>query len=321
MVIEMQSQFFLKTASDVRTDSSFWINLTLFLLIASYEQSASGQNTPFGDRPQNVTEGGFNGTAGFGANQNMVTEFRGKLKGFQRGVVYVQKDDGTDAMVQLPESIVNFQFVAMAKPAFLQRGQLVRLSGTFNPVNGMALTPINKVELFQPVMGGVNGRDRERFVPGVYPQQRDENPQAFAQPVRCAVVGAVMGLNANGVLMVQAGGRPMQIPLAPEVTFEIRYNNLSLAQEGDEVSVSGFYQPPNENQIRAERITVSTERIYGEPSKEMPKRGSRTRTTRRRENDPSKPENKDESADNNKTFGQEGDIKSEADDGAAENQG
>ena len=106
--------------------------LAIGSLVCSVD-STMAQNAGFGNTPQGANP---SAVGGFGANQNMVTQFRGKLKGFQRGVVLVQKEDGTDVMVQMPENINSFQFVALAKPAFLQRGQLVRLSGTFNPVNG-----------------------------------------------------------------------------------------------------------------------------------------------------------------------------------------
>jgi hypothetical protein len=281
----MRIQHLMKACLSNQGSLCSWVIMMVWFICVGDHRFAIAQNNPAANAGQNPAAGGFAGggfgaAGGFSANANMIAEFRGKLKGFQRGIVYVQKEDGTEAMVQLPESISNFQFVAIAKPAFLQRGQLVRLSGAFNPTNGMAVTPINKVELFQPVTGGLSGRTREQFIPGIYPEQRGENPQAFAEPVQCRVVGAVMGLNANGVLMVQAGGRPLQIQLAPEATFEIRYNNLSLAQEGDEISVTGFYQPPDENRIRAERITVTTDRVYGEFSDEPPKRATRRRATR-----------------------------------------
>ena len=244
------------------------------------------QNVRSAEQGNSVSASGLNSSPIFGGNQNMVTEFSGTLQGFQRGVVYVQKPDGTDVMVQIPETITSFRFIAQAKPAFLQRGQLVRLRGTFNPVNAMPVTPINKVELFQPVAAAITGRMREQFIPGIYQEQPGENPQAFGQPVSCRIVGAVMGLNQNGVLMLQTGVRPLQIPLAPEATFEICYNNLSLAQEGDQVSVSGFYQPPDETRIRAERITITTERVYGEYSEQAAQRVTRRR--RNRVNDPEK---------------------------------
>ena len=244
------------------------------------------RNFKSAEQGNSVTASGLNSEPIFGGNQNMVTEFSGTLKGFHRGVIYVLKADGTDVMVQIPETITNFRFIAQAKPAFLQRGQLVRLRGTFNPVNAMPVTPINKVELFQPVAAGITGRMREQFIPGIYQEQPGENPQAFGQPVSCRIVGAVMGLNQNGVLMLQTGVRPLQIPLAPEATFAICYNNLSLAQEGDQVSVSGFYQPPDGTRIRAERITITTERVYGEFSGQAAQRITRRRSSR--VNDPEK---------------------------------
>lgn len=320
LVTEMRSQR-VSTTFVTKRIRSLWYSILIILLIETHHGlDAFGQNPSAGTTPQNGTAVVGNGFGGFGSNQNMVTEFRGKLKGFQRGVVYVQKEDGTDAMVQLPESIADFQFFAIAKPAFLRRGQLVRLSGMFNPVNGLAIAPISKVELFQPVSGKLNGNRREQFVPGIYPRHNAENPQAFAQPVSCLVVGAVMGLGANGMLMVQAGGRPLQIPLASDATFEIRYNNLSLAQEGDQVSVTGFYQPPNEQHVRAERITVTTERIYGEQSEATPvRRGSRVRSTRTPKaegNAPAGEENVEEMND----LKQEGNLSPEAAEKAVEAQ-
>jgi hypothetical protein len=68
--------------------------------------------------------------------------------------------------------------------------------------------------------------------------------------------------------------------LSPDARFEIRYNNLSLAQEGDPISVSGFYQPPDDTKVKAERVTITTDRVYGEPTAETPKRTSRRRSRR-----------------------------------------
>ena len=208
------------------------------------------------------------------ANANEVTKFTGKLKGVQRGVLMVTREDGSDVMVQPPDDISGFAFVAQAKPAFLKRGQLVRFSGTFAP-NGVATAPIQKVELFQPVAAQrITGHAREKFVPGVYPADR----HAPKQPVAVAkynVVGGLLGVNSAGVMMVQAGNKNLQVQRATDVTFALRYNNLALAQEGDPVSVSGFYQPPDDTKVKAERITISPERVYGEPTDQPPKRMTR----------------------------------------------
>jgi hypothetical protein len=54
---------------------------------------------------------------------------------------------------------------------------------------------------------------------------------------------------------------------------------LNLAKDGDAVTISGFYQPPDDTKVKADRITVSTERVYGEATEATPQR---TRRTRRR---------------------------------------
>ncbi|WP_145421049.1 hypothetical protein [Planctomycetes bacterium K23_9] len=218
------------------------------------------------------------GKAASGASANEVAEFKGKLKGFQRGVLQVTKEDGTDVMVQLPATAAGFTFVADAKIPFLTRGMLVRFSGTFAP-NGAAAVPIDKVEIFQPInLQGIPGHSRDRFVPGVHPADK----RAAKKPVglgKYTIVGSLVGINGNGAIRVQAGKIPVVAPLAQDATFQIRFNNLNLAKEGDTVSVAGFYNPPDETRIRGEVITITTDRVYGEPS-EVPQRRSR-RTSKR----------------------------------------
>ena len=228
-----------------------------------------------------------------GGNQNMVTEFKGKLKSFQRGILVVTRDDDTEMMVQLPDDASAFQFVATAKPAFLKRGTMVRFDGTFNQA-GVPMSPVKSVEVFQPITGKVPGHSRQNFIPGVHADRRAANqpPQAVA---KYKVVGALMGLDASGIMMVQAGGRPVRVQLAPDATFEIRFNTLTLAQEGDPVSVAGFYQPPDETKVKAERVTITTDRVYGEPVADT--RTSRRRTRRTSRDDAAKDEKDAEAAD------------------------
>jgi hypothetical protein len=236
----------------------------LVLFTCTFDREAPAQS-PAAGAPGNVV-----------ANANEVTNFKGTLKGIQRGVLSVTREDGTDVLVQPPDEISGFTFVATAKPAFLQRGQMVRFSGAFGPT-GIAVAPIDKVEIFQPVPAQrLKGHAREQFLPGVYPADR----RAVKQPAAMAkynVVGALMGVNAAGVMVVQAGKTSLQVPLAQDVTFELRYNNLNLAQEGDPVSVAGFFQPPDDTKVKAERITITPDRIYGEPTEQPPQRRPRSR--------------------------------------------
>ena len=214
-----------------------------------------------------------------GAGTNAITNFKGKLlKSMRGGVIIVTREDGTEVTVAPPDEAPSFQFVAKAKAAFIGRGTLVRFTGTFNQA-GVAQAPIDKVEIFQPVSGKMSGHFREKFTPGVHTDRRDRD--AKNSPVaKVSVVGNVMGLDPSGLLMVQAGKIPVRAPLAPDVEFEIRLNNLNLAQEGDSVQVSGFYQPPDESKVKASKVTITTDRVYGEPSADQGRRKPRTRTRR-----------------------------------------
>jgi hypothetical protein len=203
----------------------------------------------------------------------------------QRGILIVEKEDGSEAMVMPPENIASFKFVAKATPAFLRPNMLVRFSGNFGP-GGRPLQPIDKVTLFQPVnMRSIQGHAREQFTPGVHSADRHGGRN---QPMvgKLTVVGNLMGLSPGGVLAVRAGKYPVQVPVAGEAEFEVCYNNPSLAQPGDTVTVSGFYQPPNENQVRADRVTITTDRVYGEY---QPEDERKTRRKRRGDKDEDSP--------------------------------
>ncbi|EMI17237.1 hypothetical protein RMSM_05845 [Rhodopirellula maiorica SM1] len=197
-------------------------------------------------------------------NANMVTQFSGTLKTAQPGVLVITRDDGTEIFVQPPDELPNLAFVAKAKPAFLGRGMLIRFSGVFDGA-GNPLSKIEKVEIFQPVPPQqLKGSQRDKFTPGVYGDPH-ANPQQRVEPQKYDVVGIPMGITPTGILMTQAGKIPVRCPLAENVQFELRLNNLSLAQPGDPVSVSGFYQPSDETKVKAENLTITTDRVYGEP--------------------------------------------------------
>ncbi|QDT06527.1 hypothetical protein K227x_49370 [Rubripirellula lacrimiformis] len=207
-----------------------------------------------------------------GAGANMVTEFKGALKSFERGMLIVVREDGTEVMVQLPDDPSAFTFVAEAKPPFLRQGMLVRFSGTFTAA-GQATAPIETVTVIQPPTGRLTGRAREMYTPGVHGERRGRNEPVPAT-AQVTVVGGLLGLDNTGIA-VQAGNIPVRAPMSPDAKIEIRFNHLSLAQENDPVSVSGFYQPPDDTKVKAERVTVTTDRIYGEQVDTKPVRATR----------------------------------------------
>ena len=215
------------------------------------------------------------------ANANMVAKIKGTIKGFQRGVLLVTRDDGTDVMVQPPAKATSFTFVAEAKPAFLQRGMLVRFKGSFN-ANGVPTAPINKIEIFQPInLKSIPGHSREAFTPGVHPE--DKHGKKNAGVANDQIVGTFTGVYPNGTVFVKAGNVPVTATVVPNVQLQIRYNNLSLVKEGDAISVAGFYNPPDDTKIRGDQITITTDRVYGEPVEPTPatRKTRRTRDTKK----------------------------------------
>ena len=215
----------------------------------------------FGQSPDPPGTAGTPGSAD-SPPANEVIEFKGTLKGMRDNVLAVSRDGEKNAFVQLPDDVLGLTFVAEAEPGFLRRGMAVRFEAEFAP-NGVPTAPVEKLEIFQPLqMQRLNRAARERFVPGVYPD--DQQPASRPGVASYRVVGNLMGRDPTGVLLVQAGARTLRVPLAAEPSIELRFNNLSLAQPGDEVSVVGFFQPPEDHKIKAERITITTDRVFGE---------------------------------------------------------
>lgn len=208
--------------------------------------------------------------AGNAVPSNEITNFKGTLKAFRQGIVVVEKEDGSEALVAVPNQITSFQFVAKAAPAFLRPGMSLRFTAEFGP-GGVPLAPVSKLTFFQPVpTKSLNGRARQMFIPGVYADAKANNRHQQAPTSgKLTVVGSLVGITPNGILTLRAGKTPVRVPVNEQTQLEIQYNNLSLAQAGDPVTVAGFFQPPNENQVKADRITIRPDRVFGEaPPKE-----------------------------------------------------
>jgi len=207
-----------------------------------------------------------------------VIEFTGKLKDSQRNLMVITRDDGTDVTVKMNDDPTRLQFIADAKPAFLRPQMMARATVNLGPT-GAPIAPVDQIELFQPVpTGAVAGSAKENFTPGVHSTSHEKpNPQLGFVPGNYKVVGMIMGMDNKGVYL-NTGRGPMPIPLSPEAKIGLLYNNLSLAQQGDPVTVRGFHQPPDETQVIADSITIRPERVYGEAEENPRRRNARTRT-------------------------------------------
>ncbi|MEO1526610.1 MAG: hypothetical protein AAFX06_14335 [Planctomycetota bacterium] len=206
---------------------------------------------------------------------NEITNFKGKLKAFRQGIVVVEKEDGSEALVAVPDSVTSFQFIAKAAPAFLRQGMLIRFTADFGP-GGVPTAPISKLTLFQQVPEkSLHGRARIQFTPGIHSDAKAGNNRNAPMMGKLTVVGSLLGLTPNGILTLRAGKTPVRVPVNQQTQLEIQYNNLSLAKAGDPVTVAGFYQPPNENKVKADRITIRPDRVFGEATPKENRRKKR----------------------------------------------
>lgn len=207
-----------------------------------------------------------------------VIDFKGKLKDSQGNLMVVTRDDGTDVTIKLHDDPTRLRFVADAKIAYLRPQMMARTTVSLGPA-GAPVSPVDLVELFQPVpSAAVTGSAKESFTPGVHSANHAKpNPQQGFVPGIYKVVGMIVGMDNNGIYL-NTGRGPMAIPLSPEAKIGLVYNNLSLAQQGDPVTVSGFHQPPDETQVVANSVVIRPERVYGDDEETPRRRGPRTRT-------------------------------------------
>ncbi len=228
----------------------------------------------FSQQPGGI--GGQNRAAPNTPPANEVTEFKGSLRGVRGNVLVVKKEDETETQVMMPDLPVALTFVAEAEMEFLRPGMSVRFEAEFDR-RGMPTGPVDKIEIFHPLQSPRMSRAmRERYVPGLYPKDDEVVPQAG--PAMYRVVGQIAGMDESGALLVRAGARPVRVELTEEPKFEIRFNHLNLARPDDTVEIAGFFQPPDETRIKAERVTVKSDRVFGERDDEAAARpGTRDR--------------------------------------------
>ena len=266
--------------------------------------------------PQRPGTRGRNGTPqvpvggvrpGAGAALNQVTEFEGTLKDSRGNMVMVGREGEADVLVQVPDDVADLTFVAEATPEFLRPGMSVRFESEFG-ADGVPTGPVDRLEVFHPVPATrLNRVLRERFVPGVYPQgeptagqpaaaadgasaalpggrptgrPRQAAPDPATVTARYRVVGSLVGRDEDGMMLIRAGNRPLRVSLADAADIEIRFNNLTLAQPEDAVTVAGFFQPPDPTRVKAAKIVVHSDHVFGEPVEGDAPRGARGRRGR-----------------------------------------
>ena len=193
-----------------------------------------------------------------GANQNMNIELEGKLAGYKQGMLLVTRDDGVEVSVKPPADALGYDFQAPIEVGFLQRGMMVRFSGNFSKA-GVPADPIEELTVFMPVSEKLAKKQSADFVPGIYPGDKKSNlPDGVSN---YKVVGKLMGWDATGQIAVQAGRRPLRVQLGEEAKMNLRLNQLSLAQLGDAVTITGSYRLPDDTKVIAKMVSVTTDRV------------------------------------------------------------
>lgn len=209
-----------------------------------------------------------------------VIEVRGKYKEIRGNLMIVTRDDGTDVSVLLHEDPTKLVFAAEAKPQWIRVGMLVRVESMFGP-GGVPPAPLDTVEIFQPFQAKqVTTAQREMYWPGIRsldakPNDAAGQPQGF-QPGKYRIVGPIAGIGNSGI-MINTGQMQVPIPVAADAKWLIRFHNLSLAEPGDLVHVTGFHQPPDETQVKAGSVRIAVDRVYGVAT-ENPRARKRTRS-------------------------------------------
>ncbi len=194
-----------------------------------------------------------------------VIEVRGKLKDVRRNIMTVTRDDGTDVAVMLHEDPTKLVFAAEAKPQWIKPGMLVRVESMFS-ANGQPPAPLDTVEIFQPFQARMSSAQADMYVPGIHSMDRKPaaaNGQQGIEPGKYRIIGSLVGGGAAGI-MINANQTQVPIPLTANAKWLIRFNNLTLAEPGDVVHVTGFHQPPNETEVKASNVRIVVDRVFGE---------------------------------------------------------
>ncbi len=239
-----------------------------------------------------------------------VINIKGALEGARGNILTVKSDDGKSYMVRLPEDIEAVRYKGSGVPTMLQPGLMIRFEGMFDPSTGRTTVPVSQLEVFNPMKPKhAQQKDIMEITPGIYPvdsgnaaagagaglfaDPNEKRPRTKAQPQSASfkVIGQVAGISKKGVNV--NAGRMLQIEVLPTTQIAVSDYGLRFAQPGDPIQVDGFYFPPNETQVLAQRITVTGANPLGVPQ-EKPKPGKAVKNSEK------EPEEKDAESKNAK---------------------
>ncbi len=190
------------------------------------------------------------------------------------------KDDpktSDDDLMKLKHAIAvdqrsRVEATAVATIDFIKPGQGVRLSGKVDG-NGVVANELNAVEVFAPPQGFKPTIDITVAFSG-FVGDKKENVSPFKAE------GIVATNNRGKMVVIVKDNQRLQVSVSPEAKVTLMSKDLSLAQVGDKISVTGRLVAPG--QVQAESVSVSLSSLPGLKTavpvgkKEPPKKGKKT---------------------------------------------
>lgn len=142
---------------------------------------------------------------------------------------------------------------AVASVDFIKPGLGVRLSGKVDG-NGVVPNELNAVEVFAPPQGFQPTIDITVAFSG-FVGDKKENVSPFKAE------GIVATNNRGKMVVIVKDNQRLQVSVSPEAKVTLMSKDLSLAQVGDKISVTGRLVAPG--QIQGENVTVSLTALPG----------------------------------------------------------
>lgn len=149
---------------------------------------------------------------------------------------------------------------AMASVEFIKPGQGIRLSGKIDG-NGVVANELNAVEVFVPPQNFQPTMDITVAFSG-FVGDKKENVSPFKAE------GIVMSAARGRLVIMVKDNQRIQATVAAEAKVMLASKDLSLAQVGDKISVTGRLVAPG--QVQAESVSVTLSSLPGQAAKKGP---------------------------------------------------
>ena len=231
-----------------------------------------------------------------------IAKAEGKLEAQQGQTIKISTAEKKELFIQLSQGTA-LKYSGEADRSWLAPGLMVRFSTKFE--QGKPPAPLKNLDVFMPAMRpGMTMEQMREQTPGMYQEGKVPPPGAkglFAEdnkkpgtkaggkpadpPATASgasptyrVVGRISGVHGNTLIV--AAEQPMQFELDPAAVISVSSSDLSFAQLGDTVAVSGLRNPVEPAFIQAEKLEIKAAKKLTQ-AQPTTQRGGRTRSKQR----------------------------------------